>query len=44
MENSDFYNHEKFIVYFEGIYEKLPPYGKPREFIDKYATKKLNPY
>lgn len=44
MDNSDTFSFEKFILYFESIYSKMPPFGKPRAFIDNFKPKTLMPY
>lgn len=44
MENSDTFDFEKFVVYLESIYKKMPPFGKPRAFIDNFRSKTLLPY
>jgi hypothetical protein len=44
MDNSDAFNFEKFVMYFESIYSKMPPFGRPRAFIDNFKPKNLLPY
>ena len=44
MDNSDTFNFEKFILYLESIYTKMPPFGKPRAFIDNFKAKTLLPF
>lgn len=44
MENSDTFDFEKFVMYLESIYKKMPPFGKPRAFIDNFRSKTLLPY
>ena len=44
MENSDTFDFEKFVVFFESIYRKMPPFGKPRAFIKNFKPKTLLPY
>ena len=44
MDNSDAFNFEKFVMYLESIYSKMPPFGRPRAFIDNFKPKNLLPY
>ena len=32
MEKSADFSFDRFIVYFESIYNKMPPFGKPKAF------------
>jgi hypothetical protein len=44
METSESFNFDKFMVYLESIYSKMPPFGRPRAFIDNHKPKTLLPY
>jgi hypothetical protein len=44
MEKSDTFIFDKFVVYLESIINKMPPFGKPRAFIDNFKSKTLLPY
>ena len=36
MVNSKTFDFDRFMFYLESVFDKMPPYGRPRAFIDNF--------
>jgi hypothetical protein len=44
MENSKTFDFDRFMFYLESVFDKMPPYGRPRAFIDNFKQKNPLPF